>query len=332
MLQYFIKYVIIKEKSEVFILSKYDGLEGKKFNRLTIIKRTEGKKYFYDCLCDCGKTVSVNQYNIVLGTTKSCGCAAIKDLAGMRFGKLVALKPCGKKRNKTVWLCKCDCGNEVEVIGTALSFGNTNSCGCTKLKHGMFGSRIYNIWHTMKERCYVTTQTSYKNYGGRGIKVCPEWQEFIPFMEWSYANGYNENAKRGECTLDRIDPNGDYCPENCRWVSMSIQANNKTDNVYIEYKGIVDTLSNHARRVGISPALAETRKINGKSVDEIFSTENLRKVKKVAQYDKNMNLIKIWNSCMEVSENLGYNTASLRGCLCGYRKTSNGYIWKYIDD
>lgn len=252
-------------------MGKYDGLEGKKFNRLTIIKRTEGKKYFYDCLCDCGKIVSVNQYHVVLGTTKSCGCASVKDLSGKRFGKLVATKPCGKKNNKTVWLCICDCGNEVEVVGTALSIGNTNSCGCTKTKHRMFGTRLYNVWHTMKERCYVESQTSYKNYGGRGIKVCPEWQEFIPFMEWSYANGYDENAKRGECTLDRIDPNGDYSPDNCRWVSMSIQANNKRDNVYIEYNGIVDTLSNHARREGVSPVLAETRKIKGKSVDEIFS-------------------------------------------------------------
>lgn len=151
-------------------------------------------------------------------------------------------------------------------------------------------------------------------------------------MEWSYANGYDENAKRGECTLDRIDPNGDYCPENCRWVSMSVQANNKTDNVYIEYNGIVDTLSNHARKAGISPVLAETRKIQGRSVDEIFSKESLKKSKKVAQYDKNMNLIKIWNSCKEACEKTEYKEQSIRGCLSGHTKTSMGYIWRYIED
>lgn len=199
------------------------------------------------------------------------GKRPIKDLTKKRFDKLVAIKPVGRKHNKTVWLCECDCGNEIEVVGTALSCGNTTSCGCKTLKHGMFGTRIYNVWHTMKERCYVPTQTSYKNYGERGIKVCEEWQEFIPFMEWSYANGYDENAKRGECTLDRIDPDGDYCPENCRWVSWDIQANNKTVNVYIEYQGIVDTLSNHARRAGIDPRTAETRKIKGKSIEEIFA-------------------------------------------------------------
>lgn len=254
-------------------MSKYDGLEDKKFNKLTIVKRTEGKRYFYDCICDCGKKVSVNQYNIVLGTTKSCGCAAVKDLTGKRFGKLVAIKPIGKKYNRTVWLCKCDCGNEVEVVGTALSSGNTNSCGCSTLKHGMFGTRIYNVWHTMKERCYVKSQTSYKNYGGRGIKVCDEWQEFIPFMKWAYENGYDENAKRGECTLDRIDVNGDYCPENCRWVSQSVQSNNRRDNVYIEYNGVVDTLSNHARSAGIKPVTAESRKINGDSIERIFRSK-----------------------------------------------------------
>lgn len=313
-------------------MSKYDGLEGNKFNRLTVIKRTKGKRYFYDCLCDCGKETSVNQYNIVAGLTKSCGCASVKDLTGVRFGKLVAIKPCGKKYNRTVWLCKCDCGKEVEVVGTALSSGNTSSCGCLSKPRGMFGTRLYNVWHTMKERCYVKSQTSYHNYGGRGIKVCDEWQEFIPFMKWAYENGYDENAKRGECTLDRIDPNGNYCPNNCRWVSWDIQANNKNTNVLIEHNGVVDTLSNHARKAGISPVLAETRKISGKSADDIFSVETLIKSKKVLQYDKNMNLIKIWNSSKEASEKTGYNAPSLRACLSGRTQTSKGYIWKYKED
>lgn len=200
----------------------------------------------------------------------------IKDLTGQKFGKLTAIKPIGKKNKKTVWLCKCDCGNTSEVIGTALTIGGTKSCGCLRLKHGMFGTRLYNIWHSMKERCYVSSQTSYKNYGGRGIKVCLEWQDFIPFMKWSYENGYDEHADRGQCTLDRIDPNGDYCPENCRWVSMSIQANNKTDNVFIEYNGKIDTLTNHARTNGINPGTAESRRFKGKSVEEILKKPQKR--------------------------------------------------------
>lgn len=307
---------------------------GMKFGYLEVIGVDEIKKYRLVCRCVCGKEKSIYKANLLSGETKSCGCQRfkIKDLKGQKFGKLTAIKPCGKKYNKTVWLCKCDCGNEIEVVGTALTSGNTSSCGCLAKPHGMFGVRIYGVWHSMKERCYVKKNISYPNYGGRGIKVCLEWQEFIPFMEWSYANGYDENAKRGECTLDRIDPNGDYCPENCRWVSMSVQANNRTDNVYIEYNGVVDTLSNHARKVGINPVLAEDRKIKGKSVDEMFSKESLRKSKKVAQYDKNWNLIKIWNSCKEVCQKTGYKEQSIRGCLSGHSKTSMGYIWRYIED
>ena len=200
----------------------------------------------------------------------------IKDISGQKFGQLTAIEFVGVENNKAIWLCKCDCGNTSKVPGTALRFGSIKSCGCTTKKHGMFGTRIYNVWHTMKERCYVKTQTSYKNYGAMGIKVCPEWQEFIPFMEWAYANGYDENAPRGQCTLDRIDPNGDYCPENCRLVSMSVQANNKTDNVYLEYQGITDTLSNHARRVGLDPRTVESRKVNGDGIDRMF-----RKIREV---------------------------------------------------
>lgn len=195
----------------------------------------------------------------------------IKDLTGQRFGKLVAIKPLDEKQNnKLVWLCKCDCGNETNVIGTKLTSGNTKSCGCLKKKHGMFGTRLYNVWHSMKERCYVESATSYKNYGERGIKVCDEWQEFIPFMKWAYANGYDENAPRGQCTLDRIDYNGDYCPENCRWVDMNVQHNNTSANVYIEYNGVLDTLSNHARRVGLDPRTVESRKVNGDGIDRMF--------------------------------------------------------------
>lgn len=196
------------------------------------------------------------------------------NLIGKKFGKLEVIQFSGYKQGKdhrsAYWLCKCDCGNTIEVKGVNLRIGNTKSCGCLTKKHGMFGTRIYNLWHTMKERCYVPSHISYANYGGKGIKVCDEWQEFIPFMKWAYENGYDENAPRGKCTLDRIDPSKDYCPQNCRFVDWSIQANNKSTNVYLEYNGIIDTLSNHARNVGLDPRIAESRKIKGDSVERIF--------------------------------------------------------------
>ena len=154
----------------------------------------------------------------------------IRDLSGQKFGKLLAIKPLDKrKRKKVVWLCKCDCGNYCEIVGTSLTSNNAKSCGCLTKRHGMFGTRIYNVWHTMKERCYVTTQISYPNYGGKGIKVCDKRQEFIPFMEWAYANGYDENAPRGQCTIDRIDNDKGYSPENCRWTDAKTQRSNQTN-------------------------------------------------------------------------------------------------------
>jgi len=258
----------------------------------------------------------------------------IIDLTGRRFGRLKVKRMANYRKGKrVVWTCECDCGNIIDIPGIYLTKKNgTKSCGCICKKHGMFGTRIYNVWHSMKQRCYVKNHISYKNYGGRGIKVCDEWQEFTPFMDWAYANGYDENAERGECTLDRIDPNGNYCPDNCRWATAKEQSNNKNANVYLEYKGVIDTLSNHARNAGISPILAEDRKIKGKSVEEIFSTEKLYKSQKVAQYDMDMNLIKIWDSCKQASETTGYRETNLRGCLSGHRKTSSGYIWRYIEE
>ena len=198
----------------------------------------------------------------------------IKDLTGQRFGKLVAIKPLDEKQNnKLVWLCKCDCGNETNVIGTKLTSGNTKSCGCLKKKHGMFGTRLYNVWHSMKERCYVESATSYKNYGERGIKVCDEWQEFIPFMKWAYANGYDENAPRGQCTLDRIDYNGDYCPENCRWADWGTQTSNKSSNRYITYNGKTQTIHQWSIDIGLNEQTLTNRINRGWSIERALTTK-----------------------------------------------------------
>ena len=126
-------------------------------------------------------------------------------------------------------------------IGRLRERRGIKSCGCLlkkagerTYKHGESKSKLFKVWINMKERCENRNNEHFSNYGGRGIKVCSEWQEFIPFMEWSYAAGYDENAKNRECTLDRIDVNEDYCPDNCRWANMKVQSRNRRNTIIVD--------------------------------------------------------------------------------------------------
>ncbi|MBR2388130.1 MAG: hypothetical protein IKB02_09880 [Clostridia bacterium] len=174
-----------------------------------------------------------------------------KDLTGQRFGRLVALEPTEEQKNRRIiWKCVCDCGNICFVSSKRLLYGDTQSCGCLRkervteriskarekvIKHNMYTTRLYKVFAGMKDRCYNPNNKRYKHYGGRGITVCDEWRDdFQAFHDWAMANGYDENAPRGACTLDRIDVDGNYCPENCRWVDMKTQANNRRKNKTVQ--------------------------------------------------------------------------------------------------
>ena len=170
--------------------------------------------------------------------------SAKKDLTGQRFGRLVVLyeDPIRAKAGGVQWVCQCDCGNKVTVRSSCLLQGYTKSCGCLRIdiakehcpkpmfgdrnpayRHGHMKTRIYSIWQGMKKRCYEAKQINFMYYGGRGVTVCDEWKNsFKAFYKWAVSNGY-----RNDLTLDRIDPNGHYCPGNCRWVSWSVQNKNK---------------------------------------------------------------------------------------------------------
>ena len=170
------------------------------------------------------------------------------DLTGIRFGRLVASEYIGTYRTTNgksvrMWKCICDCGNTISASTNNLRIGNTKSCGCLKrevvsqrsFKHGQKGTRLYRIWSSMKKRCYYPKHSNYNNYGGRGITICSEWlgnQGFENFASWATENGYTE-----ELTIDRIDNNKPYCPENCRWATVKEQQNHRRNNVKYSYEG-----------------------------------------------------------------------------------------------
>lgn len=147
------------------------------------------------------------------------------DHTGQRFGRLLALERIGGGAI-TKYLCRCDCGNFTEVRTDNLAAGKTRSCGCLKSENmGAFRpnqDRLYNSWRGMKNRCKNPSNNRWQYYGGRGIKVCDEWQQFLPFRDWALKNGYAPDL-----TIDRIDVDGDYCPENCRWIPPAAQAANR---------------------------------------------------------------------------------------------------------
>lgn len=219
------------------------SIVGQKFGRLTVVSYygkigTHRRSHFL-CECECGNRTIVAYSNLCNGHTKSCGCLTRgaspmrKDISGQRFGKLTAIRfSRSTEKGVTMWMFKCDCGNEVELSYESVKHG-VKSCGCLTEKHNEAKTRLYKCWSSMKSRCNNTKDPHYHIYGGRGITVCDEWQKsYKSFRDWSMCNGYLDNL-----TLDRIDVNGNYEPVNCRWANNETQHNNKRDNVYVEYKG-----------------------------------------------------------------------------------------------
>ena len=180
----------------------------------------------------------------------------LKDMTGKKFNKLTVISRAeNSNTGQARWNCKCECGNVIAVDGFALRIGNTRSCGCLKKEittkrnttHGKSKTRIYRIYTHLKERCYSKNDKRYDDYGGRGIKVCDEWlHDFMSFYNWSMDNGYTDDL-----SLDRIDVNNDYCPENCRWVTIKIQENNRRNNHILTYNGETKTLSQWSEITGI---------------------------------------------------------------------------------
>lgn len=184
------------------------------------------------------------------------------------------------KNGYSYWLCKCDCGNMKTVMKNNLIYQKTKSCGCFQKQkasalsktHGESRSRLYKIWKGMRNRCYNPNAKAYKNYGGRGIRVCEAWQQYEAFRDWALSSGYEDHL-----TIERKDCDGMYDPENCKWVTLPDQGKNTRKNRYIEYDGKVMTLAEWSRALGGGPNLVTTRLQRGWSEEDAVSTPLKRK-------------------------------------------------------
>lgn len=207
------------------------------------------------------------------------------DITGERYGRLVAICSTGRKRGSNyIWQFKCDCGNEVELVSGDVRSGSSSSCGCfareecgkrmrevavrvnpLRAIHSMTGSRTFVSWDSMKQRCLNPSHNSYDYYGGRGIKVCTAWLDSFE----AFLADMCERPKG--MTLDRIDPDGNYEPGNCRWATAKDQGNNKRSSRFLTHAGKTQTVAQWADEIGISRQSLRYRLESGWSTEEALT-------------------------------------------------------------
>ena len=223
-------------------------LSGKTFNYFFVLKpmvklgKNGRKSNGFLCRCKCGNEIFVRRHSLISGKVKSCGCfrsdnLMAEDLVGQKFGKLTVLSFDKILNKHTYWLCNCECGKITSVRSDQLKDGTTKSCGCflsesTRIRnttHSMSKTKFYKTWNGLTQRCSNKKLKNYNDYGGRGITFCDKWANFMGFYEDMYESFLIHLEKYGsrQTTLDRIDFDGNYCKENCRWATYTVQANNK---------------------------------------------------------------------------------------------------------
>lgn len=240
------------------------------------------------------------------------------DMTGKVFGKLKVVERAGSSHDgRALWKCKClNCGKVIVATGRALRSGDKKSCGCLVKEvnsnlhktHGKTGSRLYRIWSGMKDRCLNKSLKDYKNYGGRGISVCSEWlNNFEVFNKWAMENGYQENL-----TIDRINVNGNYEPNNCRWVTQKEQANNTRFNVYITYEGRTQTMKMWCEEFGINYWTVQARHLDHPELtpEELF--EESKEDKNLTYKGKTQTIMQ-WSKELNIPVNTIYNRIYRKG-------------------
>lgn len=212
----------------------------------------------------------------------------VKDLTGQRFGRLTVIGLAETNTRKTYWICQCDCGNLKRVRSDSLQCGAIRSCGCLKKEQNetnlnksaakikfeqngfkVGGTRLYRIWQGIKKRCNNPNDARFSSYGGRGIKMCKEWEnDFLSFYNWAINNGYDEKL-----SIDRINNDEGYSPENCRWATNVTQCNNRRTNIKIKIGNTEKTLTQWCKIFGLNYGTIIARyhrSNNNLSLDELF--------------------------------------------------------------
>ena len=216
----------------------------------------------------------------------------MKNIENTKIDYLNIGKFVGRTRSgQGLWECRCECGNEFIVDELYLNkkkFHSCSKCGYKKPwenKEKVASLRLYHTWNGIKQRCTNPNSHSYSNYGGRGIKICEEWLVFDNFRKWAEENGYDPNAPAQECTLDRIDSNGNYCPENCRFASRKEQDNNKRSCVWVtDDNGETHNLTQWGEILGIKRGTLYRRYLSGERGQDVLRKEDLRGKNKKKRY------------------------------------------------
>lgn len=291
----------VKKSRNINSYSKMIRLEGKRFGKLKVLEEINpqsykpgNKKRTWLCKCSCGNYKIVTQDILKPDRNCSCGCETqVENLLGKRFGKLVVVERLENVRDssghmRSYYVCECDCGNKVQYDRHSLTKGSVNSCGCYKkelMQNPTTNWRFQKFLRENKEtlrrtlyhiqqRCLNENYQNYRYYGFRGISVCDEWcgeDGYMNFYLWAYKNGFRKGL-----SIDRINNDGDYTPDNCRWTTHKEQQRNKSTTHYIEYKGETKSIGEFAELYNIPYNVLWNRISNGWSVENAIETPTKR--------------------------------------------------------
>lgn len=240
-----------------------------------------------------------------------------EDLTGRVFDRLTVIERAENKNDRVYWKCKCCCDDKtICIVSRAeLKRGSTRSCGCLQSElssirsttHGKTGSRIYNIWIKMKMRCLNPNDHAYKGYGGRGIVVFKDWVEsFESFYSWAINNGYNDNL-----SIDRKDNDGDYTPNNCRFVDAKTQCNNRRSNIVLTFNGKSHTIEEWSHIVGINGKTLRYRYHSGWPIEDILTKDI--KTGQMLSYNGETHTVCEWSQIVGIKDTTLFNRINRYG-------------------